>query len=151
MPITTDPEDPRLKTTRIDGQQDAYLVLSEEERKKGFIRPLRMKYKHVGIRPVHPTRELTAEEKERYKDVGYVLFEQYPKTDASSVEGRFWTQAQLDSGCDEITTMGLPIAETYARNPGFYGSTFCTKCKKHLRVGEHGEFVWVPDGSRVGT
>lgn len=30
-----------------NGQQLAYVVLSEEERKKGFVRPLRYKYVHI--------------------------------------------------------------------------------------------------------
>lgn len=29
------------------GQQKAYVVLSEEERKKGFVRPVRRTYKHL--------------------------------------------------------------------------------------------------------
>ncbi|HEY5235773.1 MAG TPA: hypothetical protein VIJ14_06315 [Rhabdochlamydiaceae bacterium] len=40
------PEDGSHKILREDGQQKAYVVLSEEERKKGFIRPLRNKYIH---------------------------------------------------------------------------------------------------------
>jgi hypothetical protein len=44
----------------------------------------------------------------------------------------------------------LAIAETYARQPTFYGATFCCHCGTHLPVGEQGEFVW-EDGSRVGT
>jgi hypothetical protein len=46
MPTTTDPEDPRLSTHESDGQQSAYLVLSEDERAKGFVRPLRTSYTH---------------------------------------------------------------------------------------------------------
>jgi hypothetical protein len=44
---TTDPEDPGLK--KIDprtGMQETYLVLSKEERAKGFVRPLRNAYLH---------------------------------------------------------------------------------------------------------
>lgn len=46
MSLTDDPDDPRLRVTRTDGQQDTYLVLSEEERAKGFVRPLRRSYVH---------------------------------------------------------------------------------------------------------
>ena len=35
MGLTTDPNDPALNQIRSDGQQEAYLVLSEEERAKG--------------------------------------------------------------------------------------------------------------------
>jgi hypothetical protein len=54
--------------------------------------------------------------------------------------------------------MSRAIAETYARDPAFYGSTFCVHCRTHFPVGEQGEFVWVVDGllatelaPRVGT
>jgi hypothetical protein len=50
MGITTDPNDPRL-THGPDqepcGQAETYLVLSDEERAKGFVRPLRLSYWHV--------------------------------------------------------------------------------------------------------
>jgi hypothetical protein len=45
--LTTDPRDPRLKNIVPGGQQEAYLVLSEEERAKGFVRPVRRSYLHV--------------------------------------------------------------------------------------------------------
>ena len=41
-------------------------------------------------------------------------------------------------------------AETYARDPKFYGATFCVECKGHFPVGENGQFRWV-DGGMVGT
>lgn len=53
--------------------------------------------------------------------------------------------------CGAITTMAQPIAETYARQPGFYGATYCTTCRMHRPVGAAGEFVWEGDGSKVGT
>lgn len=88
------------------GQHKSYWTLSEEERGKGFVRPLQFSYKHVG-----------------------------------------------DSGCGGITTVSRPIAETFARDPSFYGSTFCTGCKDHFPVGENGEFVWiyVEGTGKVGT
>lgn len=145
-----------------NGQHEAYWVLSPEERAKGFVRPVRRSYKHVGMPgPKHALRDLTAEEHERYssKKFGYVKFEPNPD-DASGYNGRFWTQAELDrvgKGCGTITTMSQAIAETYARNPQFYGSTFCCGCGKHLPVGPIGEFVWVLGAAefvttvRVGT
>jgi hypothetical protein len=53
--------------------------------------------------------------------------------------------------CGTVTTMNQKIAETYARNPKFYGSTYCAHCRDHLLVGENGEFIWTDDGSKVGT
>jgi hypothetical protein len=52
--------------------------------------------------------------------------------------------------CGAVTTMSQAIAETYARQPGFYGTTFCAHCSRHLPVGPAGEFVW-EDGSKVGS
>jgi hypothetical protein len=101
--VTSDPNDPRL-THGADAepvpQAEAYLVLSDEERAQGFIRPVRRSYIH---------------------DV-----------------------------CGALTTMSQSIAETYARDPHFYGATYCTTCCKHRPVGADGEFRW-EDGTRVGT
>jgi len=154
MSITTDPNDPSIKIIEPGGQQQSYLVLSDEERAKGFVRPVRTKYQHVGVRPKYPIRELTPEEHECYDQYGYVAYEEYPGND-NTITGRFWTKDMLSSGCQTITSMGLAIAETYARDPSFYGGTYCCGCGKHFRVGEDGEFVWVENGVptdlRVGT
>lgn len=75
----------------------AYLVLSEEERAQGFVRPVRETY-------VHTT-------------------------------------------CGVETRMNRAIAETYARNPAFYGATYCVHCRTHLPVAE---FVW-DDGTVLGS
>jgi hypothetical protein len=136
------------------GQHSSYWILSDEERAKGFVRPVRLSYRHVGLpAPKQPLRDLTAEEHERYDRFGYVKFEAYPESE-SSATGRFWTQAEIDKigkGCGTVTTMARAIAETYARDPNFYGSTFCVGCGDHRRVGAVGEFVWEGTNERVGT
>jgi hypothetical protein len=151
MSTTTDPNDPELGhgiDTKTTPMHEKYLVLSAEERRKGFVRPVRQTYKHAGVRPKNPLRELTQEEKDRYPTLNYVMFEAYPHDEGSSITGRYWTQAQLDNrGCGCLTTMAMDIAETYARNPKFYGSTFCVQCQMHLAVEE---FTW-EDGSVVGS
>lgn len=76
---------------------EAYLVLSDEERAKGFVRPVRRSYRH------------------------------------------------RDAECETVTTMGVALAETYARNPQFYGATYCVSCRMHRPVGEHGEFTWMDE------
>lgn len=152
----TDGRPVTLDHTQIDpatGQQKSYVVLSEEERAKGFVRPVRDSYRHVGPPPPkNPLRDLTAEEVERYKEFGYVKYEAYPESE-SSVVGKFWTRKELDRarGCGAITTMGRSLAETYARDPGFYGGTFCVGCKEHFPVGKDGEFMWQGTTERVGT
>jgi hypothetical protein len=160
MSLTTDPNDPRLGHGSDDSprpQQAAYLVLSDEERAKGFVRPVRTSYRHVGTPgPRYPLRNFTREEFEpllwKPPTQRPVKFEDYPETERPAL-GRYWTQAELDAvgkGCGTVTTMGQALAETYAREPHFYGATYCCGCSMHRPVGRDGEFVWL-DGSRVGT
>lgn len=80
------------------GMQKGYVVLSAEERAKGFVRPVRTSY-------IHKT-------------------------------------------CGTLTTMNTAIAETYARDPGFYGGTFCVHCKTHRPLTE---FVWDGTEEQVGS
>ena len=96
MGLTEDPNDPRLGHGPNDEpvpQNEVYLVLSEADRARGYVRPLRHSYKH--------------------------------KT------------------CGCITTMGGALAETYAVEPHFYGSTYCVQCSMHRPVSE---FLWVENG-----
>lgn len=147
-PGAPEPIDPRT------GQHTSYWILSESERAKGFVRPVRRSYVHVGTAgPKYPLRDLTEDEKERYTKYGYVKYESYPKSE-SSTTGSFWTQERLDNvgkGCGVLTSMGQSLAETYARDPLFYTQTFCCGCGTHIRVGSDGEFVWDGTDERVGT
>ncbi len=93
------PEAPDHRELRPDGMQKGYIVLSAEERARGFVRPVRRTYVH--------------------------------------------------QKCGVATTMGLALAETYARDPHFYSGTFCVGCRAHFPVGPDGEFVW-DDGEKVG-
>lgn len=131
--------------------QAVYLVLSPEERAKGFVRPLRDSYTHVGRKPKYPLKPLTAAQETlvntglNSSDVDFtVSYEEYPEGARAGV--RFWTQAELD-GCGVRTTMGSALAETYARDPKFYGGTYCCGCGKHFPVAE---FVW-DDGEVLGS
>lgn len=132
----------------VSGQQKAYVVLSAEERAKGFVRPVRQNYRHVGIKPKNLMRDLTVEELERYAPYDYAKFETYPESEFP-VTGKFWTQKELDArGCGVVTTMGLALAETYSRDPSFYGATFCAGCKVHLPVNQ---FIWDGTDEVVGS
>ena len=168
MSLTTNPNDPKLKEGQKNeiGQHEIYLVLSEEERAKGFVRPVRNSYVHVGKKQhgleIH--RMLNEEEKiemkEKYpenKNKEYVaVLTVMKKEDGGFLGGTYVTQEQLDSwksgkllgGCGTLTTMGRELSETYARNPNFYGATFCCRCNKHLPVGE---FVWEGTNEIVGS
>lgn len=132
------------------GQQRGYVVLSDVERAKGFVRPLRDSYRHVGPPgPRYPLRDLTADEAGRWADEGYVKFETYPL--GSMPIGRYWTQVELDAigrGCGAVTTMSLAIAETYARDPTFYSGTFCATCRNHFPLDQ---FVWDGSDERLGS
>lgn len=143
-----DEDKPAVGPLKDNGQHGDYWVLSKEERDKGFCRPVRTTYKHVGVRPQYPTRELTDEELKLWDDMGYVCFEPYPEEYRGSSTGRFWTKRQIESGCGAVTRMSMSISETYARNPSFYGSTFCVGCNAHHPVGE---FVWDGTDDRVGS
>ncbi len=147
------PSAPTLETLP-DGQHADHYVLSPEERAKGFIEPVRLAYRHIGIpAALNPLRPLTDEELQRYEPYGYVAYEAYSDA-GSAVVGRYWTQAQIVAvgmGCGKVTSMPRPIAETYARDPGYYGSTFCCGCGTYLPVGAQGEFVWDGTSQRVGT
>jgi hypothetical protein len=154
MGLTSDRNDPRLSKVDERGLQEAYLVDNGEGE---FVRPVRYSYKHVGIAgPKYPIRDLSEDEQERYGQYGYVKFEEYPEEEHGL--GKYWTQEQLDKigkGCGVVTTMHQKLSETYARNPNFYGATYCAGCQTHLPVGKGGEFVWVDDDGvtdeRVGT
>lgn len=83
------------------GQQKGYVVLTDEERAKGFVRPVRTSYVHVG-----------------------------------------------PHGCGVLTKMSREIAETYARDPKFYSSTFCVGCRQHAPLVE---FHWDGTNEVVGS
>lgn len=153
--LTTDPKHEDLghgaDETPVP-QNKCYLVLSDEELAKGFVRPVRQAYVHVGRPgPRFPLRDLT--DQERAEQHGYAKYEEYPESERPLVR-RGWTQQQLDAigkGCGVVTTMGRALAETYARKPDFYGSTYCVGCSMHRPVGADGEFVWDGTEERVGT
>lgn len=61
-------------------------------------------------------------------------------------------RSYIHETCGTVTTMGQMLAETYARNPRFYGATFCVACSMHRPVGPQGEFIWDDDsGTKVGS
>lgn len=85
---------------REDGQHVDHWILSDAERAKGFVRPVRRTYVHTV--------------------------------------------------CGVATSMPQKIAETYAANPRFYGSTFCCGCGGYFPVGATGDFVWDGTSEKVG-
>jgi hypothetical protein len=142
------PETPDHREINPDtGQQKGYVVLSAEERAKGFVRPVRRSYVHVGIRPQYPLSDINDGERAGGVLQDHVKFEEYPESESPKT-GRYWTRAMLNSGCGATTTMTLSIAETFARDPQFYGGGFCCICRDHFPVEE---FVWEGTDERVGS
>ena len=92
------PVTPDHRELRMDGQQKGYVVLTDEERARGWARPYRDTYTH--------------------------------------------------SACGWDTAMGRKLAETYARDPKFYGATYCSHCRAHFPVSE---FVWKGTHEVVGS
>jgi len=50
--------------------------------------------------------------------------------------------------CNSVTTMGVALAETYARDPEFYSGTFCATCAGHFPLDQ---FVWEGTTEVVGS
>jgi len=50
--------------------------------------------------------------------------------------------------CGSVTTMVLALAETYARDPGFYSGTMCVHCRAHFPLDQ---FVWAGTSEQLGT
>jgi hypothetical protein len=123
----------RAEQTEKTGQHGAYIVLCADERAKGFVRPYRDAYKHVGQR-------LGCDDYKRPEGVmgGVCLNCGHTQPD----------HVQRNGACNAVTTMGRALSETYARDPKFYGSTFCVNCNRHLPVAE---FIWTADGQQVGS
>jgi hypothetical protein len=159
MSLTTDPKDPKLGHG-VDKdpipQNEVYLVLSEEERAKGFIRPVRTSYVHIGKKielKGGKARKLNKKELEFYKEFNWYGYIKYPKSERPLV-GIYLTKEEYENigkyvgGCRTLTIMNRIIAETYARDPKFYGATYCMGCQKHLPVEE---FVWEGTNEIVGS
>jgi hypothetical protein len=170
MSLTTNPNDPCLiEGQKSEGQNECYLVLSEEERAKGFVRPVRTTYIHIGrkiekklngslngrlIRIDDP--EYDNRDGYYTKERGYAGYLEYSEEKFPLV-GKYLTKVEFDAmsenkshsgGCGVATTMNMALSETYARNPKFYGATFCVGCNKHLPVDE---FVWDGTDELVGS
>lgn len=128
------------------GQHRAYWVLSEAERAKGFVRPVRHAYLHRG-------RKVCGKPREGTPDFTCALEPGHPGACYQWAQLRPEHVARLRArgligGCDARTSMSNTIAETYARDPKFYGSTFCSKCREHLPVQE---FVWLDEDDHTET
>jgi hypothetical protein len=107
----------RAEQTETTGQHKDYIVLCPDERAKGFVRPYRDKYLHVGRTTSHwkeIDRMLTDEEKREYSNKDYVAVMTQMVGDVKA--GTYVTQRELDAwkagervgGCGVETKMGHP-------------------------------------------
>lgn len=156
VPTNADDAATPTDATRADGQKaDHWVMCPGEIILKGFKRPVRLSYQHVGPPgPEYPLSDLAGDKEHLRAAHGYVKFEKFPPGSHGSALGRYWTQKMIDGvdqGCGTVTSMPVSIAETYAAEPGFYGKTFCCGCGDYFRVGARGEFVWNNTKDRVGT
>ena len=149
-----DVETVRAEQTESIGQHKDYIVLCPDERAKGFVRPYRDKYVHVGrsvcgafldpkqIRDEQEFWEVCAQESKHTGPCGISFYGDLLPSEAQQIH-----KTHRKGGCGTETVMGHSLSETYARDPKFYGATVCVGCNKHLPVGE---FVWSADGVTVG-
>lgn len=134
------PSKVRADQTEPSGQHKSYIVLCEDERKKGFVRPYRDAYKHVGVlTPADHAFEPDTDTRSKTEGQCHIC--------GHDGEDRNHRLSRV-GGCGSVTTMGRALSETYARDPKFYGATFCCGCNRHLPVAE---FVWTADGQEVGS
>lgn len=158
MGLTTNKNDECLNEVKDNGQNECYLVLSDEELAKGFVRPLRDSYIHIGskLHYINIHRMLSEEEMLEHGGKYVAVMTILQNEDGSFKGGPYVTQKQLDAwkneelsgGCGVLTQMSGKLAQTYAREPHFYGATFCVGCGKHLPVNE---FVWAGTDELVGS
>lgn len=144
----------RAEQTEETGQHKGYVVLCPDERAKGFVRPYRDAYKHVGRsicgKLIHtdPDKRLGGQRPVCDQANGHdgpcdSSYRVVSQPDHAAIE-----RSHRIGGCGSVTTMGRALSETYARDPKFYGATFCCTCNRHLPVAE---FVWTADGMQVGS
>lgn len=133
----------------LTGQQKEYMALCPDERAKGFVRPYRDMYKHVG----HFIERCEATQKNDDDENPHQCTRRFPhdgehEFDALMLVNKpIKTLMQREGGCGATTTMHKAIAETYARDPHFYSGTFCVHCQTHRPLTE---FTWM-DGTQVGS
>ena len=83
--------------------------------------------------------------KENGQQEGYVVL---APEERSKGFVRPYRDTYLHKQCGATTTMSKEIAETYARDPQFYGGTFCCGCRQHFSLEQ---FVWDGTDIQVGT
>ncbi len=134
------------------GQHADYIILCEEERAKGFVRPVRNAYEHVGKKLRGTLEKL--DEPSVFNGITFTHIDRFlvgehkSGTYLTAKEARSVEHTGYYGGCGSVTTMGAALAETWARDKSFYGATFCCGCNRHLPVAE---FVWKDTNERLGT
>jgi len=84
----------------------------------------------------HPDLGHGADDKPMPQQKVYLVL---PETELEKGFVKPYRRSYRHKTCGETTTMSRSIAETYARDPWFYGSTYCIVCRMHRPLSE---FVW---------
>ena len=90
-----------------------------------------------------PVTEDHADLKDNGQQKGYVVLSEAERAKGFIEPDR---DTYVHNMCGKPTVMASSIAETYAREPTFYGGTFCTFCKTHF---DNEQFKWL-DGTTLG-
>lgn len=73
-------------------------------------------------------------------------YENYPTTEEGEPVQpvrRKYVHDDDENGCGTVTRMSTSIARSVARDPEYYGKTFCADCGEHVPVSE---VSWAVDG-----
>jgi len=95
------------------------------------------------VNPDAPAPNMELKENGQHKDY-WVL----PEDERAKGFIRPYRDTYYHTVCQATTTMSRPLSETYARDPSFYGSTFCVSCRAHFPVSQ---FRWMLDDKIVGS
>jgi hypothetical protein len=74
-------------------------------------------------------------------------FEEADDEERAKKSVRPYHESYVHARCKVTTKMPRKLAETYAANPIFYGSTFCCGCRSSFPVGE---FTWSGTNNVMG-
>lgn len=137
----------------VDGEPDVQAVTHEIERLSQALKKENIMH---NIRPVDRTQRVMSDgsaEKSNHREIDPVTGQQkgYVVLTEGERAGGFVNPVRLEYThltCGSDTSMGLAIAETFARDPGFYGGGFCCACREHFPVKQ---FVWKGTEEVVGS
>lgn len=123
-----------------------YANLAEESAKAKQPKPIPVNYDAVTLTDGSPVTEDHREiEPSTGMQKGYVVLSAEERANGFVRPVR---RSYKHLSCGSTTTMGIALAETYARCPDFYSGTFCSNCREHYPLDQ---FVWSGTTEQVGS